>query len=222
MNLSFLIRPPGCCLAPVMIPLILPVLLVILSFKVIASVLRDENVSSNRKSVPFSPPWSEKTRQTQTNTFAGLRLTRDSAPTRNSKRHAEGLFLEITEALENNQRISIDKRGLVREQARQMTEHVLASFEKITRIRRRRTIVNRDRQIELEQLERRLSGEIFRSLDKLEDALVSIIQVDVLGGNAKIDRLLSDLDDSNARLRDIADAHEELRTVREAWAGKIE
>jgi hypothetical protein len=31
-----------------------------------------------------------------------------------------------------------------------------------------------------------------------------------------------DLSESNARLRDIADAHDEIRTVREAWVGELD
>ncbi len=74
----------------------------------------------------------------------------------------------------------------------------------------------------MEGLERRLLAEIRRSMDILEDALVSIITVDVVGGNTRIDRLVSELYESNARLRDIADAHQEIKNVRGAWVGEVD
>jgi hypothetical protein len=138
------------------------------------------------------------------------------------KRHAQQLAAEICEALDYNQRIPTEKRSYLKQQTRQLTDHALASLEKVTRIRRRKAIVGPDRQAELEQLERRLLAEIKRSLEILEDALVSIITVDVVGGNSRIDRLVSDLYESNARLRDIAEAHQEIRTVRGVWAGELD
>jgi hypothetical protein len=139
------------------------------------------------------------------------------------KRHAQRVFSEISEALDSNQRISPDKKSSLKEQTRQMTDYAVASSEQLARVRRRAAIVSPTKRPELTQMEGRLLAEIKRSLDMLEDALVSIIRVDVVGGNATIDRLVHDLSESNARLRDIADAHDEIRTVREAWVvGKLD
>lgn len=138
------------------------------------------------------------------------------------KRHAQQLAAEICEALDYNQRIPTEKKSYLKEQTRQLADHALASLEKVTRIQRRKAIVNVVRREELEQLERRLLAEIKRSLEILEDALVSIITVDVVGGNSRIDRLVGDLYESNARLRDIAEAHQEIRAVRGVWVGELD
>lgn len=223
MNVGFLAKPPGCCLAPIWIPLAIPFLLVCFSLKVLAFVLDDANVIKSDRAKPQSFRGRRvKSNRRKANPFDNLRPRRSKPPQRNPKRHAQQLLSEINEALDYNRRISIDKKSSVREQARQMAGYAVASSEKLARIRRRKTIVSSERQIELERLERRLSAGIIRSLDMLEDALVAIIKVDVVGGQATIDRLVTDMNESNARLRDVADAHDEIRTVREAWVGELD
>jgi hypothetical protein len=138
------------------------------------------------------------------------------------KRHAQQLFSEISEALDNNQRISSDNKSSLKEQTRQMTDYAVSCSENLARIRRRKAIVSSARKQELTRMEGQLMAEIKRALDILEDALVSIVRVDVVGGRTTIDRLVYDLSESNARLRDIADAHDEIRTVREAWVGELD
>ncbi len=138
------------------------------------------------------------------------------------KRHAQQLFSEISEALDHNQRISSDNKSSLKEQTRQMTDYAVSCSENLARIRRRKAIVSPARKQELTRMEGQLVAEIKRALDILEDALVSIVRVDVVGGHATIDRLVYDLSESNARLRDIADAHDEIRTVREAWVGELD
>jgi hypothetical protein len=223
MNLRFLVKPPGCLLAPLWIALVLPVLMVLFSLKVIACVLRDADlIPSDRKKARSSHDRREKSKGNKVQAFGDLHLKHREPPERKSKRHAQRLLSELNEALDYNQRIPPEKKSSLKQQVGQMTDYAVASLEKLARIRGRKAIVSSKRQTELEQLEGRLSVEINRSLDMLEDALVSIITVDVIGGNARIDRLLTDLHESNARLRDTADAHNEIRTVREAWVGELE
>jgi len=50
-------------------------------------------------------------------------------------------------------------------------------------------------------------------LDNLEEVLVSTIAVDVEGGDARIERLVDDLEDSTLRLRDMAQSYDEVRNL---------
>ena len=123
------------------------------------------------------------------------------------------LFSEIGEALKHNQRIQSDRKTRLKTQVDQTTDYVLVSLGKVARIRKHKAVLNTSRQDEITQLENRLLDEVARSLDVLEDALVSLTILDVARGDAAIDRLLSNLEESNTRLRDIADAHEEVRNA---------
>lgn len=126
---------------------------------------------------------------------------------------ASRLFSEICEALKHNQRIQPDRKTRLKAQVDQTTDYVLASMGKVARIRKHKSVLNTSRQAEITKLENRLLDEVTRSLDVLEDALVSLTILDVTRGDATIDRLLHNLEESNARLRDIADAHEEIRNA---------
>jgi hypothetical protein len=123
------------------------------------------------------------------------------------------LFSEIGEALKHNQRIQPDRKTRLKTQVDQTTDYVLVSLGKVARIRKHKSVLNTSRQAEITQLENRLLNEVTRSLDVLEDALVSLTILDVARGDAAIDRLLYNLEESNTRLRDIADAHEEVRNA---------
>jgi len=123
------------------------------------------------------------------------------------------LISEIGEALKHNQRIQSERKTRLKAQADQTADYVLVSLGKVARIRKHKSVLNTSRQAEITTLENRLLDEVSRSLDVLEDALVSLTILDVARGDATIDRLLYNLEESNARLRDIADAHEEVRNA---------
>jgi hypothetical protein len=91
----------------------------------------------------------------------------------------------------------------------------------VARIRKHKTVVNASRQAEITRLENQLLTEVTRSLDVLEDALVSLTILDVAKGDVTVDRLLDNLEESNSRLRDLADAHEEVRNAGRAWVGEF-
>ncbi|NIO39164.1 MAG: hypothetical protein GTO41_02560 [Burkholderiales bacterium] len=80
-------------------------------------------------------------------------------------------------------------------------------------MRKHKSVVNARRQAQITVLEDRLLVEVKRSIDVLEDALVSLTILDAARGDATVDRLLDNLAESNARLRDLADAHEEVRSA---------
>jgi hypothetical protein len=120
---------------------------------------------------------------------------------------------EINEALEENQRIQSEKRKLLNDQTCQARDYVVASLKKLHRVRKHKAIVGSERKIEMEKLEEQLLNEIKRSVDLLEDVLVSVITLDVVRGDVTIDRLLKNLEDSNARLRDVAGFHDEWRQI---------
>jgi hypothetical protein len=126
---------------------------------------------------------------------------------------AHRLFEGICEALEQNQRIQSDRRLSLEGQAAQAASYVGASLRKLARIRKHKLVLSSKRQDEVGLLENRLLTEVERSLDILEDALVSVTIVDIVRGDARIDRVLSDLGESNARLRDLADAHQDVKNV---------
>jgi hypothetical protein len=221
--MGFLIRPPGCLLAPIFIPLAIPILFLILAFKLVTILLRDlEATRPTGEKVRSAHRHRARSKQRSPSPFAGLGSRRNEPTERTMKRHAQQLFSEISEALDHNQRISSDNKSSLKEQTRQMTDYAVSCSENLARIRRRKTIVSSARKGELTRMEGRLMAEIKRALDILEDALVSIVRVDVVGGHATIDRLVYDLSESNARLRDIADAHDEIRIVREAWVGELD
>ena len=131
------------------------------------------------------------------------------------------LLSEIDDALRYNKRIQTDRKSNLQAQANQTTDYVMASLGKVARIRKHKTVVNATRQAEITHLENQLLTEVTRSLDVLEDALVSLTILDVAKGDATIDRLLDNLEESNSRLRDLADAHEEVRNAGKAWVGEI-
>lgn len=155
---------------------------------------------------------------------SGVRQIRVSRPPRQYRRYfkpaerkmrdqACRLFSEIGEALKHNQRIQPDRKTRLKTQVDQTTDYVLVSLGKVARIRKHKSVLNTSRQAEITQLENRLLNEVARSLDVLEDALVSLTILDVARGDAAIDRLLYNLEESNTRLRDVADAHEEVRNA---------
>jgi hypothetical protein len=226
-DMGFLVRSLGCLFVLVLFPLAIPILLFYASFKLLAFALRDaQTTKPDRRRTRYSRDLRSgglraRSDERPAGRFDGL-FRRDEPTERIMKRHAQQLAAEICEALDYNQRIPTEKKSYLKEQTRQLADHALASLEKVTRIQRRKTIVNVVRREELEQLERRLLAEIKRSLEILEDALVSIITVDVVGGNSRIDRLVGDLYESNARLRDIAEAHQEIRAVRGVWVGELD
>lgn len=131
------------------------------------------------------------------------------------------LLSEINDALKYNQRIRVDRKSSLKTQANQTTDYVMASLGKVARIRKHKSVVNAQRQAEITKLEHRLMAEVKRSLDVLEDALVSLTILDVAQGDTTIDRLLANLEESNARLRDIADAHEEVRSAGKVRMGEL-
>ena len=131
------------------------------------------------------------------------------------------LLSEINEALRHNQRIHSDSKSSLKAQANQTTAYVMASLGKVARIRKHKAVLNSERQSEITKLENRLLTEVGRSLDVLEDALVSLTILDVARGDVTIDRLLDNLQESNARLKDIADAHEEVRNAGRVWIGEL-
>lgn len=123
------------------------------------------------------------------------------------------LLSEISDALKYNQRIQSDRKASVNAQASQTTDYVMVSLGKVARMRKHKAVVNVKRQAEITRLEDKLLAEVTRSIDVLEDALVSLTILDVAKGDTTIERLLTNLEESNARLRDLADAHEEVRNV---------
>jgi hypothetical protein len=131
------------------------------------------------------------------------------------------LLSEINDALKYNQRIQTDRKSSLKSQTNQTTDYVMASLGKVARIRKHKSVVNAERQAEITKLEGRLLAEVMRSLDVLEDALVSITVLDVARGDVTIDRLLENLRESNARLRDVADAHDEVRNAGRVWVGEL-
>lgn len=221
--MGFLIKPFGCIFVLVLFPLSIPILLFYAAFKLLTFALRDSEMIKPNHSHRATRYRRDVRRSDKRRSSPFDGLFRGNEPMeRKMKRHAQQLSAEVNEALQYNQRIPTEKKSYLKAQTAQTTEYVLVSVEKLARIRRRKAIIGAKRRVELQQLESRLIVEVKRSLDMLEDALVSIIRVDVVGGNATIDRLVTDLNESNARLRDIADAHEEIRTVREAWVGELE
>jgi hypothetical protein len=135
------------------------------------------------------------------------------APERKLQDQACRLLSEIGDALNHNQRIQTDRKSNLKEQANQTTDYVLVSLGKVARMRKHKAVVNAKRQAQITVLEDRLLVEVKRSIDVLEDALVSLTILDAARGDATVDRLLDNLAESNARLRDLADAHEEVRSA---------
>ncbi len=124
------------------------------------------------------------------------------------------LLLEVNEALEHNQRISPEKKASLKQQARQALDNIIALLWKLSRVRRAKAVVQTQSQVEIEKLEGRLLTEITRSSDVLEDVLMSTIQLEIKGGDRAVDRLLEDLNESNSRMRDLADAYDEFKRER--------
>jgi len=207
MKLGSTVKALGCLLAPLWIALAIPLILAYFAFKVLIYFVNDAAaVESDRKTASSARPFQWRSDKTTGYPLGGFRSKRNDPSARQMKRHAEHLISESS--LEN--------------QTRQMMDYTMISLQQLERIHRRKGMVNETRRLELTKLERRLAVEIERALNMLEDALVSIITVDVTGGNARIDRLVNDLSESNSRLRDIADAHDEIRSVRETWAGEMQ
>ena len=223
MNLASSLRALGCLLAPLWIALAIPLILAYMAFKVLAYLINEAATAEpGRNNTSSAPRFRWQPKSTTRRPLGAFRSGRSEPLPRQMKRHADRLFSEICDALKYNQRIPPEKKSALNRQTRQMTDYALNSLQKLERIQRRRPLVNETRRLELARLERRLTAEVERALSMLEDALVSIITVDVAGGNARIDRLVNDLSESNSRLRDTADAHDEIRSVRESWAGELQ
>ena len=121
------------------------------------------------------------------------------------------LLLEVNEALKHNRRISPERKASLKQQGRQIQDNVVTLLWKLARIRKAKVVVKPQFQAELEKLETRLWAEITHSSDILEDVLMSTLQLEIRGGDKTLDRLLEDLNESNKRMRDLADAYDEVK-----------
>ena len=67
--------------------------------------------------------------------------------------------------------------------------------------------------MELESMMSKLNREIERSLDVLTTVSVSLLNVELAHGDAELDRLLNELDESNRRLRELSDAYKDSKNI---------
>lgn len=122
------------------------------------------------------------------------------------------LLSEVNEALAHNQRIAPEKKPVLKRQARRTLDNIVSLLWKLSRVRRAKSVVRSQSQAEIGELETRLLTEITHSSDVLEDVLTSTMQLEIKGSDKTVDRLLEDLDESNKRMRDLADVYDELRS----------
>jgi uncharacterized protein YjbI with pentapeptide repeats len=127
---------------------------------------------------------------------------------------ADSLLLEVKDALEHNQRIQAQKKASLKQQASQIPKNVAVLLWKLFRIRKAKAIVSPDSQAQIQRLEERLLAEMSRSVDVLEQVLMSTITLEIVSGDDTVDRLLRELTESNGRMRDLADAYQEVRSDR--------
>jgi hypothetical protein len=128
-------------------------------------------------------------------------------------RRALQILVELGAALENNPRIQPDRKALLWDRAHRSAENVVDLLQQVARIRRQKSLLGTERQRRIRDMETRRLDQMWRSLDNLEEVLVSTFAVEVEGGDARIERLVDDLEDSNLRLRDMAQSYDEVRNV---------
>jgi uncharacterized protein YjbI with pentapeptide repeats len=127
---------------------------------------------------------------------------------------AYSLWLEVNQALNQNRQINPSKKSSLKQQARQVPENIANLLWKLSRLRRAKHLIGVEGQAEIEKLEHKLLAELQHSATLLEGVLTSTMRLDIARGDRPVERLLQDLAASNERLRDLADAYDEVKSQR--------
>ena len=133
---------------------------------------------------------------------------------------AKRLLAEAREAIRCS-RITWDRKSALNRETRDLYDNIIKGVRKIDRIRRLRDLAARGTATdsaariiqEAAAMERQLLAELDRALDVLLSVPASLMRVEVTVDDREIDRLVRNLDDTNDRMRDLADAYDEVRAT---------
>jgi len=131
---------------------------------------------------------------------------------------ANHLVSLIHDEIQNNP-ISIEKKSSIRQMSEQVPENITKALWKLARMVNIRDGLSKIsdpqslRRSEMDTMIIQLFGEVKHSLEILSSLPVSLAGVDLDHTNLKTDELLSDLNKSNDRLRELSSTYKEARGV---------
>ncbi len=122
------------------------------------------------------------------------------------------LLEEVQDALEKCP-VPAEKKALLKEQASQVPENVVRLAWKLERLSRIKALAQNDSSVQREatELEADLQAAAKDSLELLAMVPLSLMRLELSHSDTGIDRILAGLRESNRRMRDLAEAYDEVR-----------
>jgi len=124
---------------------------------------------------------------------------------------------EAREAIKRS-RIPPDRKADLTRETRDLYDNITKGVWKLKRVRRIRELAMKGSASansagiarEASDMESRLLDELNRSLDALLAVPASLMKLEMAADDQVIDRLITNLDEANLRMKDLADAYEEV------------
>ncbi len=126
---------------------------------------------------------------------------------------AQNLLKEINRTLNENSRISKEKKGKIRDHSKAVVGKMKQHVEQLATIRKLGQSMNKEAQKELAEMDFAIQIQLDQSLETLARTPVSILKVEVAGGDRTAERLIEQLDEANSSMRDLADSYQAIRRL---------
>jgi hypothetical protein len=115
--------------------------------------------------------------------------------------------------------INAARRASIERQAREVPDNLVKGLWTLARLRHTQDSIDprfdpgdQNRQ-EIEVIRQRLLAEMTRSVETLSNIPVSLIKIEMARSDGSVDKVLSELDDSNKRLIDLSASYAEVRAI---------
>jgi large-conductance mechanosensitive channel len=137
---------------------------------------------------------------------------------------ARRLVNEIKETLKASA-LDADQRNAVLDQVRNVPDNVLKAVQKLYRLRRLKKIAKRSEDAtnsaevlrDIKDMEHRIQEELRRTHETLLSVPVNLMKVDAARSSRNLDRIVSELSETNLRLNDLAASQEEVRAAGQSF-----
>jgi hypothetical protein len=131
---------------------------------------------------------------------------------------AEKMRAEAREAIKRS-RMAPERKAALNREANQLYDNIVQGAWKLERLRRLKELAIRNAPSpssarivqDANEMETRLLDEMNRALDVLLTVPASLMKVEVAVDDRVTERLVDSLDEANARMRDLADAYDDVR-----------
>lgn len=150
----------------------------------------------------------------------GFGMAARLASTHHLRQRAQHILAEAREAIRRSH-IPNERKTTLGNEARELYNNIAHGIWKLDRVRKIRELAMKGPATadsirivdDADQLESHLTAEINRSLDVLLSVPASLLKVEVAQGDRVVDHLIQSLDETNLRMRDMADAYADVRSA---------